>query len=269
MVVYLWPEVWLRISTQPGAPAELLGEIYRSMSAAQSVPVAPGTLAEALQNPAVAGSALAALRPSHFADEQKVLKALADSHDVFEEYDLTSLQVRYAAMLHSFSKRHGLRYQIVRPFSISPTLEGIFESLIFELRSISKSDPNVKELLLECEQAFRDVAHPFEASRIKVSLQKHFNLAEGFLGVQPGVTTQSLGQMANQINAWPHDKVREALRALYIFASDYPGIRHRGTAANRLRDLEARDMVAVPILLAGLAAYAADGLDHKAIIGGR
>ena len=49
------------------------------------------------------------------------------------------------------------------------------------------------------------------------------------------MTGTTLGAICNQVGTWPHDKLKEAMKDLYGFASDYPGIRHGGTPANALR----------------------------------
>ncbi len=57
-----------------------------------------------------------------------------------------------------------------------------------------------------------------------------------------------LRAMANQLNTWPHVTIRDALKKLYGFASDYPGVRHDTSTKGVLRPLEMRDMVAICIL---------------------
>ena len=74
--------------------------------------------------------------------------------------------------------------------------------------------------------------------------------------------------MCNQLDTWPHVTVREAMKKLYGFASNYPGIRHAGNPASALRDIEMRDMVAVTVLLAGFAPYLAHLLNSNDIYSG-
>ena len=58
------------------------------------------------------------------------------------------------------------------------------------------------------------------------------------------------------------------MKNLYGFASDYPGIRHGGTPASALRDVDMRDMVAMSILLTGFTPYLESRLSAEAIFGG-
>ena len=61
---------------------------------------------------------------------------------------------------------------------------------------------------------------------------------------------------------------QEALKKLYGFASDYPGIRHGSRAKGVLRPIEMRDMVAMSILLMCFTPYLERRLSADAIYGG-
>ena len=94
------------------------------------------------------------------------------------------------------------------------------------------------------------------------------NLLEAIGRAAPGVTETTLGRICNQVDTWPHEKIKEAMKNLYRFASDYPGIRHGGTPAPELRAVDMRDMVAISILLTGFAPYLESRLNADAIFGG-
>ena len=49
-------------------------------------------------------------------------------------------------------------------------------------------------------------------------------------------TTDTLGVICNRWACWPHITVRESLKKLYGFCSDYPGIRHPGHPEAKLRE---------------------------------
>jgi len=106
-----------------------------------------------------------------------------------------------------------------------------------------------------------DLRHDCSDGRIKTCIQKQVNLLEAIGRTAPGVTGTTLGTICNQAGTWPHDKLKEAMKDLYGFASDYPGIRHGGTPANARRAVDMRDMVAMSILLAGFTPYLAAQLD--------
>ncbi|HJU05884.1 MAG TPA: hypothetical protein VJ692_12105 [Nitrospiraceae bacterium] len=85
----------------------------------------------------------------------------------------------------------------------------------------------------EFEDAIRDLRIDCSDGRIKTCLQKQVNLLQAISRRCPGVTSATLGAICNEIATWPHDKVKEAMKSLYIFASDYPGIRQIETFRHR------------------------------------
>ena len=93
-------------------------------------------------------------------------------------------------------------------------------------------------------------------------------LLEGIGAVDPNVTKTTLGGMCEELTSWPHATLKEALKKLYGFASDYPGIRHGSRAQGALRPIEMRDMVAMSILLTGFTLYLESRLSADAIYGG-
>ena len=133
---------------------------------------------------------------------------------------------------------------------------------------MSLQDAHLSNLLTEFENSLRDLKSDLSQARIKTCLHKQFNLLEAIGGTFPGVTSQTLGDMCGQINSWPHVTIREALKRLYGFRSDYPGLGHAGNPAAVLRDLEARDIVAIGVVLAGFVPYLSDQLNSRVGYGG-
>jgi hypothetical protein len=86
-------------------------------------------------------------------------------------------------------------------------------------------------------------------------------LLEAIAATTDAVTTHTLGDMCNQLTSWPHATIKESLKRLYGFASDYPGIRHAGNPAGKLRGVETRDLAALSILLMGYAPYLSNSLE--------
>ena len=118
------------------------------------------------------------------------------------------------------------------------------------------------------EAAVRDLRHHGSDRRIKTCIQKQVNLLEAIGSAAPGITGTTLGAICNQVGTWPHEKIKEAMKNLYGFASDYPGIRHGGTPASALRAVDMRDMVAVSILLAGFTPYLTHGINPDVVYRG-
>jgi hypothetical protein len=118
------------------------------------------------------------------------------------------------------------------------------------------------------EEAIRNLRTDQSSGKIKTCIQKQMNLLEAIGQECPGVAGNTLGHICNQVGTWPHEAVKDSMKNLYQFSCNYPGIRHRGTAANQLRGIEMRDMVAVSVVLAGFSPYLTNLLDFNRIFHG-
>jgi hypothetical protein len=147
-------------------------------------------------------------------------------------------------------------------------LPGVFASLVRDLRAVTSTDPHLNAMMKDFENAVRDLRQDCSDGRIKTCTQKQVNLLEALGAACPGVTGTTLGVMCDQLGTWPHEKVRAAMKDLYGFASDYPGIRHGGTPGNALRAMDMRDMVAMSVLLMGFTPYLSSGLNPKLVYRG-
>jgi hypothetical protein len=189
-------------------------------------------------------------------------------HDALEELGGDDLTNRYFNLLAMFIEKFSLRYDLRRPCVLCPTLPGVFSSLIRELRALASQDPHLDQLMKDYEDAVRDLRFGYTDGRIKTCISKQFMLLEAIGALDPGVTKNTLGDMCDQVKSWPHATIKEALKKLYGFASDYPGIRHGSRATGALRPIDMRDMVAMSILLAGFTPYLERRLSADAIYGG-
>ncbi|QOW20224.1 hypothetical protein INQ41_04110 [Lysobacter ciconiae] len=104
--------------------------------------------------------------------------------------------------------------------------------------------------------------------KIKTVIQKQVNVLEALGALCPGVKAGELGRMCSEIGSWPHGAVQAALRNIYGFASDYPGIRHGGNPAGAIRQIDMRDMIAMSIVLVGFTPYLRDAFDPDSIFMG-
>jgi hypothetical protein len=70
---------------------------------------------------------------------------------------------------------------------------------------------------------------------LRICIGSASNYAEGLASATFGTPGKTLGFICDHLTDWPHDKVKEALKNLYHFCSDYPGIRHGGNPASAKR----------------------------------
>lgn len=303
-----WREIWSKLAEHPHSPADLFSELFRAHVRA---PIPPPPLPppeeldvdgkmvreEDIRNDAAyrdmqnAYVTARALYEETIADERKAkpgfLKALpslvaqeADavrvmerSFRVIDDYGRDSLNNRFYDLVDGFLTKFSLRYDLRRPFTLHPTLTGVFAGMVTELKAVTRADAHLFRLMQDFEEAIRDLRTDASSNRIRACIRCQMNLLEAMGQACPNVTENTLGRICDQLAAqpnpvWPHDRVREALKDLYRFASDYPGIRHGGTQANARRDIDMRDLVAISVLLAGFTPYLSHQIDSNVIYGG-
>lgn len=285
----VWSEVLVKISERKNAPVEVFSEIYAAIIPMPSAPVPPSDVTdteakeryeselksylsryeEATTNSPKVRDYLREDLGLHIDTETKAVSALEKIYQRMFDIGGDDLANAYFNIVENFLVKYSLRYDLRRPFSLHPTIPGIFASLFFELRKAAQSDPDLLASVMDFEEAVRDLKNDSSPTRIKTCIAKQTNLLEAIGKCLPSVTTATtLGAICDQAGTWPHEKVRDSMKNLYHFASDYPGIRHAGTPANKIREIEIKDMIAISALLVGFAPYLTDKLDNALIYKG-
>lgn len=263
-----WREIWLPLIDHEGVPEDIFCELYRELARALKDKPSVEALADIIDSPVQSREAFEKTGANDFAGERALVAFLETAHDALDELAGDELSNRYFNLLAGFIEKFSLRYDLRRPCTLCPTLPGVFASLVRDLRVLTGQDAHLDALMKEFENAVRDLRHDCSDGRIKTCIQKQVNLLEAIGRTAPGVTGTTLGAICNQVGTWPHDKLKEAMKDLYGFASDYPGIRHGGTPANALRAVDMRDMVAMSVLLAGFTPYLAAQLNADSVYRG-
>lgn len=296
-------EVWIPLGEVEDAPEDLFAEIYREIAKPPVPPVSPapnpdaydseGNLfrpgdiaaeedykkaladfdrARATYEEAVVGAgsvmSLDSLLRHMVTTEIAAVSTFEKVARAIEALEIETVHNRFFTLAECFIEKFSLRYDLRRPFSLHPTLPGIFASLLRDLGTVAKADPHLFQLLREFEDSIRDLKGDCSAGRIKTCLQKQFNLAEALGQKCPGVTGITLGDICNQLTIWPHRTIKEALRKLYGFRSDYPGLGHAGNPNAVLREIEMKDLVAVSVVLAGYMPYLCHELNSDVVFKG-
>lgn len=224
-----------------------------------------------INDPQASREAFERTRAENIAGERALVDFFESVHDTLEQFENSgddALTNRYFNLLAAFIDKFSLRYDLRRPCILCPTLPGVFASLVRDLRAVASADAHLATLMKEFEDSVRDLRLECSDGRIKTCIQKQVNLLEAIGRTYPGVTGTTLGAICDQVGTWPHQKLKAAMKELYGFASDYPGIRHGGTPANALRAVDMRDMVAMSILLAGFTPYLSNGLNPELVYRG-
>lgn len=263
-----WREIWSKLAKHPDAPDDLFCELYRELAGAFEAIPDVTALADIIDSPDQARSAFRRTKATAFRGEVALLEFMERAQGVMVDLGGDPLANRYFLLTEALLDKYSLRYDLRRPFSLNTTLPGVFARLIRDLKDATVRDADLHPLMVEFEDAVRDLRADRSAGRIKTCIQKQVNLLEAIGQRCPGVTANTLGQICEQVGTWPHSKVKDAMKCLYGFASDYPGIRHGGTANNSIREIEMRDLVGISVLLAGFSPYLTDLINSDNIYRG-
>jgi hypothetical protein len=265
----MWREVWSKLAKHADAPPDLFCELFREIEPAFIVRLDPATeLSDIVDNPQQSRDAFRAIKPIKLTGERALLGFLERAHASMVDLGGDGLENRYYNLIAAFIEKYSLRYDLRRPFSLHPTLTGVFSKLLHELRILTSQDATLKTLMNDFEETIRDLKADTSPGRIKACIHRQMNLLEALAQRCPNVTAQTLGGMCDQVGSWPHVTIKEAMKKLYGFSSDYPGIRHAGNPAGALREIEMRDMVGMTVILAGFVPYLSNGLDALALYQG-
>jgi hypothetical protein len=263
-----WREIWLPLIEDEDIPEDIFCELYRELAQALKSQPTVEALADIIDNPVQSREAFEKTGANDFAGERALVAFLEAAHSALDGLAGDELSNRYFNLLTGFIDKFSLRYDLRRPSTLCPTLPGVFSRLVRDLRVLTGQDAHLDALMKEFENAVRDLRHDCSDGRIKTCIQKQVNLLEAIGRTTPGVTETELSGICNQVTTWPHGAIKAALKNLYGFASDYPGIRHGGNPAGAVRAVDMRDMVALSILLAGFTPYLCNALNADIVYRG-
>ncbi|SFJ74597.1 hypothetical protein [Celeribacter neptunius] len=267
----MWRQVWSKLAKHNDAPEDLFCELYRELNKSFVVKLDPATsLAAIVDDKDEARIAFRDTKVTALNGELSAVEFLERAHTVIEDFGSEALTNRYFLLIRDFLDKYSLRYDLRRPFSLHPTLPGVFARLMRDLRHVTSQDAALAALMHDFEECVRDLKGDQSPRKVKQCISAQFNLLEALFKQHPDVVAfnatarreaNTFGAMCDRTSVWPHEQIKESAKGIYRFANDYPGIRHAGTAASQLREIEMRDLVSVTIMLAGFTPYFTDALD--------
>ncbi len=258
-----WAAIWLPLAESEAAPQDMFCELYRELATAFAKPPSIETLADVIDDPHQSREAFEHSGSIQFASERSLVRFIEEAHNILDDLGGNELTNPYFGLLNNFIDKYSLGYSLRRPCALSPTLPGMFADLAAALKKLSSGDAHLASLHHAHQEAIRDLRFGATEERIKTCISRQINLMEAVAATADEVTKLTLGDMCDQLQSWPHATIRESLKKLYGFASNYPGIRHAGNPDGKLRDVGVRDMAALSIVLTGYAVYLAPNLDVK------
>lgn len=262
-----WREIWNPLIDEENVPNDIFCEMYRGLAPALKAPPSVEALAHIIDDPVQSREAFEMTTADDIPGERALVAFLEAAHPTLDDLGGDFLSNCYFNLLTGFIYKFSLRYDLRRPCTLCPTLPGVFSNLVLDLRTVTSQDPHLDILMKDFEEAVRDLRYGCSDTRIKTCIQKQMNLLEAIGRSCPNVTERELGRICNQLGTWPHNAIRESLKNLYGFASDYAGIRHGGNLG--IRNLDMRDMVAMSILLAGFTPYLTNQLNAEDVYRGK
>jgi hypothetical protein len=256
-----WEAIWRPLTEVEEVPADVYCDLYRELSKSFAEPPSVETLADIIDDYQQSRQALMDSRQARFASERSLVRFFEAAHDVLEDIQGDELTNRYFGLLSDFIDKYSLGYSLRRPCALSPTLPGMFADMANALKRMTSTDAHLAALYLAHDEAVRDLRFGATDERIKTCLSKQFMLLEAMASVTLGTPGQTLGKACSSLTTWPHATLKESLKQLYGFASNYPGIRHAGNPDSQLRGIETRDLAAVSIMLMGYSPYLTGALE--------
>lgn len=248
------------------APPDLFSDLFATAAEFLSPRPTVTELEEARSAPDSARERFLALKGTDFASESDVVRFLEEAYDVITDYEIPGFEDLYVRLLRDVLRKFNLRYRLDEPCVLRFLLPGSFTNLYEELHRLNVGNAHLAGLLIDFEKAFDRYARTEDPTDLKTSIHKVSNYAEGLASATRG-TPGTLGALCDQLTDWPHDKVKEALKDIYKFCSDYPGIRHGGNPAGVRRNLATRDVTLACLLVISFTGYLTPHMDERQVLG--
>lgn len=178
--------------------------------------------------------------------EAQTLNKISEWFSVIKEFS-SDLANAYVHLLKEFFETNNLRYIIKRNGDVVDiTLNPAFISSerFLTVRENHCDSKHLKDLYIDFENTFGDLFRNHTSTQVKNTIGSSSNLIEALANRASGQSGQTLSGIIRAhlpADCFPHADAKETLSKMYGFFSDYPGIRHGGTAGSITRDLSERD----------------------------
>lgn len=261
---YTWPDIWEPLGNEPDAPEDMYIELYRT--AIEYFKRKPTYNEQVMigSDPEEALLAFQQIQGKKFKSEISIIAFLEAVHDtITDEIGNDKLAIFYCELVKLFIARYNLRYRILEPFNLRVQMPWLYADLYQDLIQVNQADSHLYSLMEDFESAFDIFTRTRKKRDLRTSIAKASNYAEGVAASMIGSSGGTLGRLCDQLSIWPHDAMKEAMKNIYKFCSDYPGIRHAGNPSNSLRKLEVKDTIIVSALLIAFSGYIHSQINMK------
>jgi hypothetical protein len=254
---YAWQDIWQPLRHHEEAPADLFMELYPELiRASLGGELDMDRFYSAANDPVLAEQQFMETQSSAFGSERLLVHFFSEAHSIIVEFGMPDLTRLYESLLAAFFERYNLRFRVGYPFEIVVDPGALFCSMIDAVASRTSPDPHLQLLDSHLKRAFDLLAREGKLPEVHKCIAQASIYVEGIAGSMPGLKPGSLGDLVKKMpDIWPHAGVREAISSLYGFCSNYPNIRHAGNPESRLRELELRDAIIIPMVLMAFSGY--------------
>ena len=272
----VFEELLQPLTEHDDCPSDIFSQVYAAISphlvetdpdktetrqGAVSVP-RDELVAQAGADPAKAEDLVSKLSEADFGSEPAIISAMSAVHEILCEIE-DSLADAYLERLREFVARYSLRYYVDAEANFWVSLSGVATSLFAQIRRIAQQDSHILTCFIDFERALAQcISDPVE-THIKTTIQKQCNFLEAVGAGPESGSGSSLGRIIDEARTWPDERLKEATKILYQFASDYPGIRHGGSKKVAIRKLDMRDLISITLSLAGAVTHLTNGFENE------
>ncbi len=264
--IYTTQEIWEPLASLEQAPQDLFSDLYNEVEDHLGVHTSQALFEEIRNDPVIARVKFLAIKGTDFASEMEIAEFLEEAYEAIEDYGISGYREKFKLLLRTFLSKYNLRYRLDDPFELRFLLTGSFANLYNDLRRINGGNEHLLKLWSDFEEAFDDCSRESTEWKLKTCVSNASKYAEGLATITSG-QNGSLGDIVRLINEWPHPAIRESLRNLYGFCSNYPGIRHSGNPASAIRNLDSRDSILVSVLFLAFSGYLTTQLNKNEVLG--
>jgi hypothetical protein len=209
-----------------------------------------------LDLPNDARMALRKIKPEYFLGDQAVAFAFSEIDEALRGYDNPDLTRYYRNRVERFLQRHMLPYRIDQdPFKLVPLLHGEVEGLYRALRAKAEVDERLRESLSAFESAWERHSADWSQINAKDVIRTASLFAENALVSASNNGANDFSHALDRLrleNRFPSNDFANIFGKAYVFANNYPNIRHTGRTDCVCRELRKEDTLLAALVFVGL-----------------
>ena len=260
----LYTDLWLPLSKSKFAPDDMFIELLRYES--RKLRLDPKE--EALNDPILAKLEFKKLSTLLTPINEKTCITLLEGfYAVLTDFNC-AISKKYCSKLQEFIESHNLRYMLTSDCKIRLSLAGLIVSQYAALRKTVSLVPLRNNCLIALE---KNVGLLNEETAEENCIRIANNLLEG---IAIDKTTNGADTFKRAVNGcrdcFPHQALIDSAKSFYDFSSDFPNLRHGGTARNplQIRPLKKDDAILSISFAVLLASFIVDNDASQKILMG-